>query len=51
VVRVLDDVPPLRFPIWLVTHRELRTARPIRRVFDALAAALGEGGAARGQAR
>lgn len=44
VVRVLDDVPPVRFPIWLVTHRELRTSRPIRLVFDALADALGEGG-------
>ena len=41
VVRVLDDVPPVRFPIWLVTHRELRTARRIRMVFDLLADALG----------
>lgn len=40
VVRVLDDVPPVVFPIWLVTHRELRTARRIRVVFDLLAAAL-----------
>ncbi|HNY47626.1 MAG TPA: LysR family transcriptional regulator, partial [Casimicrobium sp.] len=40
VVRVLDDVPPVRFPIWLVTHRELRTARRIRVVFDRLAVAL-----------
>ena len=40
VVRVLDDVPPVRFPIWLVTHRELRTARRIRLVFDLLAEAL-----------
>ncbi len=43
VVRVLDDVPPVRFPIWLVTHRELRTARRIRLVFDMLADALGAG--------
>ncbi len=42
VVRVLDEVPPVRFPFWLVTHRELRTARRIRVVFDALAVALGE---------
>lgn len=42
VVRVLDDVPPVRFPIWLVTHRELRTARRIRLVFDHLAAALSQ---------
>jgi DNA-binding transcriptional LysR family regulator len=41
VIRVLDDVPPVRFPIWLVTHRELRTARRIRLVFDMLAQALG----------
>jgi len=40
VVRVLDDVPPVRFPIWLVTHRELRTSRRIRVVFDALAQGL-----------
>lgn len=40
VVRVLDEVPPVRFPIWLVTHRELRTARRIRVVFDLLAEAL-----------
>ena len=40
IVRVLDDLPPVRFPIWLVTHRELRTARRIRLVFDALAAGL-----------
>jgi DNA-binding transcriptional LysR family regulator len=37
VVRVLDEVAPVRFPIWLVTHRELRTARRIRLVFDLLA--------------
>jgi DNA-binding transcriptional LysR family regulator len=41
VLRVLDDVPPVRFPIWLVTHRELHTSRRIRLVFDRLAAALG----------
>ncbi len=40
MVRVLDEVPPVRFPVWLVTHRELRTARRIRVVFDALAQAL-----------
>ncbi len=47
IVRVLDDVPPVRFPIWLVTHRELRTSRRIRVVFEALAqglAAEGEAG-------
>ena len=41
VVHVLDDVPPVRFPIWLVTHRELRTSRRIRVVFEALVEGLG----------
>ena len=40
VVRVLDEVAAVRFPVWLVTHRELRTARRIRLVFDELAEAL-----------
>ncbi len=40
IVRVLEDVPPVRFPIWLVTHRELRTSRRIRVVFEALAKGL-----------
>lgn len=43
MVRVLDDVPPVRFPIWLVSHRELRTARRIRVVFEALATGLMRG--------
>jgi DNA-binding transcriptional LysR family regulator len=41
VVRVLDEVPAVRFPIWLVTHRELNSSRRIRLVFDRLAEALG----------
>ncbi len=36
VVRVLPDLEPLSFPIWLVAHRELTTSRRIRRVFDFL---------------
>jgi DNA-binding transcriptional LysR family regulator len=40
LVRVLDKVPQVRFPIWLVTHRELRTSRRIRVVFEALAKGL-----------
>ncbi len=40
VVRVLDDLPPVMFPIWLVSHRELRTSRRIRVVFEALADGL-----------
>jgi len=39
-VRVLDDVPEVRFPIWLVSHRELRTSRRIQVVFEALAQGL-----------
>lgn len=40
MVRVLEDVSPFQLPIWLVTHRELRTARRIRIVFDLLAEIL-----------
>ena len=40
VVRVLEDVAGFSLPIWLVTHRELRTARRIRIVFDLLAEIL-----------
>ncbi len=43
IVRVLNDVPPVRFPIWLVTHRELRTSRRIRVVFEGLAKGLVQG--------
>lgn len=41
VQRVLPDAPPLPVPIWLVCHRELRTSRRIRIVFDRLAEGLG----------
>lgn len=40
VERVLTQVPPISFPVWLATHRELKTSRRIRIVFDALAAGL-----------
>ncbi len=40
VARVLPDLEPLMFPIWLVAHRELNTSRRIRMVFDLLAAEL-----------
>ena len=40
VTRVLPDLKPLTFPIWLVAHRELGTSRRIRVVFDLLAADL-----------
>lgn len=40
VRRVLPDLQPLVFPIWLVSHRELTTSRRIRRVYDFLAQEL-----------
>ncbi|WP_270933409.1 LysR family transcriptional regulator [Falsiroseomonas oryzae] len=40
VRRVLPEEPPLAFPIWLATHRELHTSRRVRLVFDLLADAL-----------
>ncbi|MFY0690305.1 MAG: LysR family transcriptional regulator [Paracoccaceae bacterium] len=37
VVPVLPDRPPVvKFPIWLVVHREVRSSRRIRLVFDIL---------------
>lgn len=41
VVRALPDMAPMVFPVWLVTHRELKTSRRIRLVWDHLAATLG----------
>lgn len=41
VVRVIRSLPPITIPMWLVTHREVRTSRRVRVVADALAAALG----------
>lgn len=40
IVRVLDEVPSVPVPIRLVTHRELRTTKRIRIVFDLLAQML-----------
>ncbi|MEM9304812.1 MAG: LysR family transcriptional regulator [Pseudomonadota bacterium] len=40
VERAVPGVPSIEFPIWLVTHRELRTSRRIRVVYDALARGL-----------
>ena len=39
---VLEELGPIDFPVWLVTHRELKTSRRIRVVFDALAKACRE---------
>jgi len=38
--RVLPDLPAIPVPVWLATHRELRTSRRIRVVFDLLAEGL-----------
>ncbi|MEM7270173.1 MAG: LysR family transcriptional regulator [Pseudomonadota bacterium] len=33
---VLPELPPVHFPVWLVAHRELRSSRRIRIVWDIL---------------
>ena len=40
IERVLPEREAFKFPIWLATHSELRTARRIRLVFDLLAEQL-----------
>lgn len=45
VRRVLPEMEPLVFPIWLVAHRELNTSRRIRFVFDLLSEELARVGA------
>ncbi len=47
VEMLLPDFEPGLIPLWLVTHRELRTSRRIRVVFDALSAEFGSGARAR----
>lgn len=37
VERVLPDLDPIPFPVWVISHRELHTSRRVRRVFDLLA--------------
>jgi DNA-binding transcriptional LysR family regulator len=37
MVDLFPDAEPIRFPVWLVTHRELRTSRRIRLVYEILA--------------
>ncbi|MGJ3262738.1 MAG: LysR family transcriptional regulator [Salinarimonas sp.] len=39
--RLFPDTPGTPVPLWLVTHRELRTSRRVRVVFEALAEGLG----------
>ena len=38
--KVLPELASFEFPVWLVTHRELRTSKRIRLAFDLLAAEL-----------
>jgi DNA-binding transcriptional LysR family regulator len=45
IERILPQMEPVEFPIWLVTHRELHTSRRIRLVFDLLAEAMGQSAA------
>jgi DNA-binding transcriptional LysR family regulator len=40
VRRALEDLPPITVPLWLVTHREVRTSRRVRVVADFLAEEL-----------
>ncbi len=40
IERVLPELAPVPVPVWLVTHRELRTSRRVRLVFDILAKEL-----------
>lgn len=42
MIKVLPDVKPFTFPIWLTTHRELHTSRRIRLVWDLMATFLTE---------
>ncbi len=44
VENVVPDFGTVPVPLWLVTHRELRTSRRIRLVFDVLAEALARDG-------
>lgn len=40
LVKILPQMDPIRFPVWLTTHREIHTSPKIRLVFDTLAEAL-----------
>ncbi|PWJ20994.1 LysR family transcriptional regulator [Jannaschia seohaensis] len=40
VERILPDLAPVHFPVWLVAHRDVRRARRLRVVWDALADGL-----------
>ena len=40
VERILPDMAPVIFPVWLITHRDLHTSPRIRLIFDTLATFL-----------
>lgn len=40
MVRLLPQLPATPVPVWLVAHRELRTSRRVRLVYEAIASAL-----------
>jgi DNA-binding transcriptional LysR family regulator len=40
VERILPDLAPIPFPVWLAAHRDVRRARRLRMVWDALAEGL-----------
>lgn len=40
VVRILPEMQPIEFPLWLVCHRELHSSKKIRLVFDFLAKSI-----------
>jgi DNA-binding transcriptional LysR family regulator len=40
LAQAVPNAPPITYPIWLVAHKELRTARRIRLVFDLLATGI-----------
>jgi len=40
LVQVLPDIEPFKAPVWLVSHRELRSSQRIRFVFDILSEEL-----------
>ena len=40
IVELFPALEAVRFPVWLVTHRELRTSKRIRLVYDILAQEL-----------
>ncbi|MEM7191760.1 MAG: LysR family transcriptional regulator [Pseudomonadota bacterium] len=44
MVQVFPDMEPMKFPTWLIAHRELYTSRRIRLVYDVLAEFLSNEG-------